>query len=407
MRPATIDRYELREKLGSSATATVWRARDRRRRRDVALKVAATGSGQLSGRQLLEAEAEAAGQLNHPNIVPLLEAHIGPAEAALAFPLIEGETLGRRLARDERLSAMDAARIAADVATALAHAHAHGVIHRDVKPGNVLLGADGLARLFDFGISSTPERGGAALVLPGMTTGTLPYMAPEQLAGQSPDPATDVYALGVVLYEMLTGRRPYLAATTDELAQQQQEPPEQIADAPPALAALAILALDPDPLARPRASVFASRLRGWLSGAADEETVVVPLAPPRAIVATAPVAPRPWPFGGRRLSGMVAVAASLLIVGGLAAAMALALVWTKPAGADLPAVTTPPAASFAPIVLNPPSPAPAVDTGGSGGGSNSGGNSGRGSGHGGDGGHGDNGDKGDKGGDHSGKGKGH
>ena len=323
-----VGRYELRERLGSSATATVWRARDRRRQRDVALKVAAAGSTELSGRQLLEAEAAAAARLDHPNIVPVLDTHLGSGEAALAFQLIEGETLARRLARDGRLAPFEAARIATDVATALAHAHNRGVVHRDVKPANVLLGSDGRARLFDFGISATPERSGGELVEPGMTTGTLPYMAPEQLVGQPPDPATDVYALGVVLYEMLAGRRPYQAATTDELARLQPLPPPPIDAVPPRLAELTMLALHPDSMARPRAPALAARLRRLVSGAAEDETVALPLA--ATVMTPSPDVGRPS-GSGRRVSVLTAVGMVLVLVAAVAGAAALGTALNRPA----------------------------------------------------------------------------
>lgn len=389
MTDRVIGRYELREKLSSSATATVWRARDRRRRRDVALKVAATDSPEAS--RQLAAEAEALGRLKHPNIVPVLDSHFAGTDAALAFPLLDGETLARRLAHDGRLPPADAAQIAEKIATALAHAHGRGVVHRDVKPANVMLGRDGQVWLFDFGISATPERVGGGLLEPGMTTGTLPYMAPEQLAGQSPDPATDVYALGAVLYEMLSGRRPYQAATIEALAAEQQQPPTAIEDAPPKLAALAMEALDPDSLARPRASVLAARLRGWLAGSAEEETVVVPIAPPTAVVRASSV-PAPGArrsLGLPRQSAIAVLAVTLLLVGGVAGAIALSVANSQPAAINSPAITLNPGLGGSLLPTLPASPTPAQVGGGSGGGGGS---------HGGNG-------KGDKGG--NGKGKGH
>jgi serine/threonine protein kinase len=384
--PTTIGRYELREKLAISATATVWRARDRRRRRDVALKVAASDSADAS--RQLAAEAEAVGRLKHPNIVPVLDTVFTGNDAAVAFPLLDGETLARRLARDGRLPPTDAAQIAEKVAAALAHAHGRGVVHRDVKPANVMLGQDGAVRLFDFGISATPERLGGGLVEPGMTTGTLPYMAPEQLAGQSPDPATDVYALGAVLYEMLSGRRPYGAPTTEALAAEQQHPPPPIDDAPPRLAALALEALDPDPLARPRASVLAARLHGWLAGSAEDETVVVPIAPPTSMVRAASVAaPRASHSSTvSRPSGMAVLAVAVLLVGGMAGAVALSALNAQPATTNAPAITNYPGLGGSLWPTFPASPTPAPAQVGGGGGDNHGG-------------------KGDHGG--NGKGKGH
>jgi eukaryotic-like serine/threonine-protein kinase len=321
--------------------------------------------------------------------VPVLDTHFAGTDAALAFPLLDGETLARRLARDGRLPPTDAAQIADKVAAALAHAHGRGVVHRDVKPANVMIGKDGQVRLFDFGISATPERVGGGVVEPGMTTGTLPYMAPEQLAGQSPDPATDVYALGAVLYEMLSGRRPYAAPTTEALAAEQQHPPPPLDDAPPKLAALALEALDPDPLARPRASVLAARLHGWLAGSAEEETVVVPIAPPTSVVrassGAAPGASRS--LAVPRASGLAVLAVTLLLVGGVAGAVALSALNSHPAATDAPAITNYPGlgGSLWPTFPASPTPAPVqvgAGSGGKGGGKGDhGGGSGKGKGH--------------------------
>ena len=406
MRDPIAKRYELREKLGGSATATVWLARDRRRQRDVALKVANDQPNDVASRRMLAAEADAAGRLDHPNIVPLLDTHIGRNEAALAFSYVGGETLARRLAQIGRLPADEAAAIARNIADALAHAHGRGVVHRDVKPGNVILGADGSARLFDFGISATPERANGAVVEPGMTSGTLPYMAPEQLAGRPADPASDVYALGAVLYEMLAGHRPFQATTTEELAAEQQRQPPPIDDAPPELAGLALSALDPDSNLRPRAATFARRLRAWQEGTADDETVIVPVAPATSMVPT--VVAVEGTARPRRISPFALAATALVLVGAVAGSLALAAGMNAPAEPTAaPGVVVP---SPVPLATLPPTVAP--DGGGSGGGGSSGGSGGGGGGGGGSGGGGGRGDgnngHGNKGGDNgNGKGKGH
>jgi hypothetical protein len=207
-----------------------------------------------------------------------------------------------------------------------------------------------------------------------------------------------VYALGAVLYEMLAGRRPYLAHTTDAMAAAQQQPPAPIDDAPPALVALAELALDPDPLARPRASVFEARLRGWLDGAAEDETVLVPVAPATAVVRASPSAHRSLALP--RVSGLAGIVAALMIVAVVAGALAFAVATSRPDAADVPAASPPALVSPVPTFSWPPSAAPAADNGGGGGSGGGGG--------GGGGGHGDGkkGGKGDHGGGH-GKGNGH
>jgi serine/threonine-protein kinase len=378
-------RYELRERLGSSATATVWRARDKRRRRDVALKVANDQPSDVASRRQLAAEADAAGRLNHPNIVPLLDAHIGRKDAALAFTYVGGETLARRLARSGRLYPAEAAAIAGDIADALAHAHSRGVVHRDVKPGNVMIGPDGRAQLFDFGIAATPARADGGLPAPGMTSGTLPYMAPEQLAGQPADPASDVYALGVVLYEMLAGRRPYVAATTAELARQQRLPAGPVSDAPAELVDLATAALAYDPRARPPASEVARQLRAWLARLAEAQTVFVAAVPQTAVV-PAVAAQSAGPVG-RRPSAMALVAGAILVVGLIGGSLVLSNGLGHPASTGRPAIVAPTPATDQPTpgptqAAAKPAPAPAAGGGNQGDNGGHGGNGHGGHGHG-------------------------
>jgi eukaryotic-like serine/threonine-protein kinase len=368
MRNRIASRYELRERLGTSTTATVWRARDKRRRHDVALKVANQQPADATTRRQLAAEADAAGRLNHPNIVPLLDAHLGRGEAALAFTYVGGETLSRRLSAAPRLSANEAAAITADVADALAHAHRRGVIHRDVKPGNVMIGADGRARLFDFGIAATPQRSGGGLPGPGMTSGTLPYMAPEQLAGQPAQPASDVYALGAVLYEMLAGIRPYAASTTDELARQQRLPAAPVEDAPPELVDLAVAALNFDAGARPSAAGVAHRLRAWHAGEAEAQTVFVPIVPPTAVVPAVAVAPARSSAG--RPSAVAIVAGLLVVVGLVAGSLALGASLNPAATTTVPATLAPASPLDAPTLA--PTQRPADAAAGSGGGGSGG-----------------------------------
>jgi eukaryotic-like serine/threonine-protein kinase len=369
MRDRIASRYELRERLGGSATATVWRARDKRRRLDVALKVATDPVADVASRRQLAAEADATGRLNHPNIVPLLDAHLGRKEAALAFTFVGGETLARRLSRSMRMHPAEAVAYGADIADALAHAHGRGVVHRDVKPGNVMIGPDGRARLFDFGIASTTQRADGGLPAPGMTSGTLPYMAPEQLAGQPADPATDVYALGAVLYEMLAGRRPYIASTTAELARQQRLPVPPVTDAPADLVELAIAALSFDSRLRPTAPAMAHRLRMWQAGQAEAQTVFVPAIPPTAVV---PAVAAPPVRAPARPSALALIAGALVIVGIVAGSIALANGLGQPA--RTPGPTTAPSFAGDQPSLTPAAPPVAPAAGGGGGGGSGGDN---------------------------------
>ena len=342
-------RYELEERLGAGATATVWRAHDTRRDSEVTVKVLHPHLLDDSvARTRLELEAASARQLDHPGIVPLIDFVATPDEAALVFPAVEGQTLSQRLTDKRPLPARQAAAIAADVAEALAYAHAASVVHRDVKPANILVDADGRARLLDFGIARSADGLTADLTADGMAVGTPPYVAPEQLGGQAAEPANDVYALGAVLYEMLAGRPPYEERAPVALAEAQRKPPAAIPHAPEPLQALALAALVREPGARPAAAEVAHSLRAWLDGRLTHEapTILAPLIVPST--ATVPV-----PSASGRRGRKPVLAGALLLTLALAVASALAF---GPDWADLTG-TGPQAARNAPLVVAPPSTA--------------------------------------------------
>ena len=203
-----LDRYELCERLGEGGFGAVWLARDLRLDRDVAVKRIPVGEHPPTARRA-EREALAAARLSHPAIVALFEAGRDEEAVYLVSELVRGDTLSELL-REGVLSDRDVAGIGVAMCDALAHAHARGVIHRDVKPGNVLIPdavADGVvAKLTDFGIASIAD--GEALTATGDVVGTLAYMAPEQAEGDVVTAASDVYSLGLVLYEALAGVNP-------------------------------------------------------------------------------------------------------------------------------------------------------------------------------------------------------
>lgn len=214
-RPLVLDRYRLSRRLGTGAFGTVWMARDERLRRDVAIKLTArerTAGGRL------EREAQAAARLSHPGIVTLFEAARDDDHAYLVCELVHGSTFGELL-RAGSLSDRDILAIGMALCDALAHAHRRGVVHRDVKPSNVLVpevptSAAGVAKLTDFGVARIA--GSEVLTQAGEVLGTVAYMPPEQAAGRSAGPPADVYALAVVLYEALTGVNPLLAGSPGE-----------------------------------------------------------------------------------------------------------------------------------------------------------------------------------------------
>jgi serine/threonine-protein kinase len=218
---------------------------------------------------------------------------------ALVMELVDGESLGTRIARDGPLEPRQAVAIGADLAEALFHAHTRGVIHRDVKPGNVLLASDGRTRLVDFGIAHSLAASAERLTLAGTVIGTLHAMAPEQLAAGPITPRTDLYGLGVVLHEALTGRPPYPASSPVALADAQRAGPPPMAGMEPALAAVIAACLCFDPADRPlHAGALAAALRDWLAGDPSAALALAPAstsALPRAIPAVVPAAAPPPP----------------------------------------------------------------------------------------------------------------
>ena len=197
-----IGRFELVRKLGHGGFGVVYEAFDRTLKRAVAFKAVRLGGDVELKEERLLREAEAAAQLSHPNIVTLHDVGQSDEGPYLVLELLRGRTVGERL-RDGPMSPGEALGIATQIAKGVAHAHARGVVHRDVTPGNVFLCDDGQVKVLDFGM--------AAFGRHKVEGGTVAYMAPEQWNGTSEDERTDVFALGVVLHEMITGRRPFRA----------------------------------------------------------------------------------------------------------------------------------------------------------------------------------------------------
>ena len=204
------DRYEVQSELGAGGMATVYRAVDVKHQRDVAIKVLHPELGAALGSERFLSEIRTTARLQHPHILPLLDS--GEADGLLYYvmPLVTGETLRHRLEREKQLPIDDAISIAREVADALGYAHGLGVIHRDVKPENILL-RDGHALVADFGIAlAVQTAGGARMTQTGLSLGTPQYMSPEQAMGERTiDGRTDIYALGAVTYEMLAGEPPF------------------------------------------------------------------------------------------------------------------------------------------------------------------------------------------------------
>ena len=286
-----LDRYRLDERLATGGSAEVWRAYDVQLDRPVAVKrLHAHLLPDAASRSRLAAEARAVARLSHPAIVGIYDVDAIGDSPAIVMELVDGESLAARIERDGPLAPRDAARITAELAEALYHAHQQGVVHRDVKPGNVLLARDGSARLVDFGIAHSLAASAERLTLTGTVIGTLSAMAPEQLAGGPITPRTDLYGLGVVLHQALTGRPPYAAASPVALAEAQRTGPPPLEGIEPPLAAAVAACLAYAPTDRPlHAGALAAALRAWLAG--DSAPALALALAPVAVASAAAVDP--------------------------------------------------------------------------------------------------------------------
>ncbi len=265
-------RLQVRDEIGSGSFATTYRAFDPLLERNVTLKVYRTNERECSGGiDHFSAESRALAQLRHPRIVPIYDAGREGSYPYIAMEFIDGRTLAEALERAP-IDVRHAAAIIAEIAEALHHAHLHGIVHRDVKPSNIVLDPRGLANLIDFGLAhrlgnrQAPSR-------PGSFSGTLAYVAPEQARGDDavPDPSNDQYSLGVVLYEMLCGRTPFSGPPLFLLiaAVDYEPPPPRALDprVPPGLEAICLKALAKRPEERyVSCQALAEDVKRWLGG---------------------------------------------------------------------------------------------------------------------------------------------
>jgi eukaryotic-like serine/threonine-protein kinase len=279
------DRYRLGPVIGRGGMATIHRATDLRLDRDVAVKLLRpeiARDADLSGR--FRREALASTVLRHPNIVACLDTGTDGDQPYLVMDLVDGEDLAARLKRSGRLAPWQAARIALDVARALGVAHLRGIVHRDVKPGNILLAADGRAMVTDFGIARLAVDAEAAR--PGTTLGSVHYFSPEQARGATTTPASDVYSLGLMLFEALTGRRAFTGDSSDAIALARigataPAPRAVRPEIPADLDAIVRTALSPDPAERyPNGNAMAAALEAAIL-AADESSPTSVVTVPR------------------------------------------------------------------------------------------------------------------------------
>jgi serine/threonine-protein kinase len=250
LRAALAERYRLERQVGQGGMATVYLAHDLKHARRVALKVLRPELAAALGHDRFVREIAIAAQLQHPHILPLFDS--GEAEGFLYYvmPFVEGESLRERLKREGALPIAEAVRILREVVDALAHAHDAGVVHRDIKPDNVMISGRH-AVVTDFGVAKAVSAAGSdAITTVGMALGTPAYMSPEQAMGETDlDRRADIYSVGALAYELLTGRPPFEKPTAQQLLSahvlETPAPPASLrADVPPALGALVMRCLE-------------------------------------------------------------------------------------------------------------------------------------------------------------------
>ena len=305
--PTVGGRYRLMTEVGTGGMASVWRAVDVRLDRTVAVKLLRPDLAESPrAQERAKIEARAAARLVHPNIAVIHDAgHVRRGLRRrlpyLVMEFVDGETLCQRLDGQNSMPWQRAVRIAVQIADALAAAHLHRVVHRDIKPGNIIL-TPSQVKVVDFGLAAFIG------VLPagpaGVLLGTPEYMAPEQIRGEPVTAAADIYALGLVLLQMLTGALPWTAANRHDLLQERRRFPQvrmpPVAGVPAVIVSLCEQCLSNDPQRRPSSWQMARVLRETLAGHdpdAEAVDVSVPMAVHRVAPALAPaVAPAPAPW---------------------------------------------------------------------------------------------------------------
>jgi serine/threonine-protein kinase len=324
-------RYELEELVGSGGMSSVYRAHDKLLERKVALKILHERYGEDDEYvERFRREARAVAQLAHPNIVTVIDRGEDGGRQFIVFEYVDGENLKQIVEREGPLALDEVVSFGLEIARGLAFAHEHGIVHRDVKPQNVLLNGDGHAKVTDFGIARTldVEKG---VTQTGTVLGTSDYIAPEQASGQAVSRETDVYSLGVVLFELLTGRVPFTGESFVAVALQHvNEPPpsvlERRPETPPRLAGLVDDALAKEPADRPSMDDLVAELEALRAGYGG--------------AAPTPVIRRPRPAAPARRRGGTQLPLVLAALGAVLLAAALtALLLTRDDGGSAGAVS--------------------------------------------------------------------
>ena len=309
------DRYDLEELVGTGGMSSVYRARDRLLERHVAIKILHEHYSRDDDYiERFRREARAAAKLSHPNIVTVIDRGEADGRQFIVFEFVDGENLKQRIASKGRFAVRDALELGIEIGRALAFAHAQGLVHRDVKPQNVLLGDDEV-KVTDFGIARSLDVN-IGLTQTGTVLGTGEYLSPEQATGRQVDERTDVYSLGVVLYELLAGEPPYSGDSFVAVAMRHvSDPVPSISlarpDVPLRVDAALQRAMAKDPDDRyPSMGDFVAELGACLGALGD-------LDADRTVISAPPVQPRTRPKRGRRgfLSPLVVLLVVLAAVG--------------------------------------------------------------------------------------------
>jgi hypothetical protein len=324
-------RYTLEELCGSGGMSSVYRAHDRMLERDVAIKI--LHASYLEDDDAVERfrrEARSVAQLSHPNVVTIIDRGEEDGHQFIVFEYVPGNTLKDYLAQRGPLPPGEAVSVAIEVGKGLAYAHRQGIVHRDVKPQNVILNGDGLPKVTDFGIARSVDVE-KSFTQTGTVLGTSDYIAPEQATGGPAGPESDVYGLGCVLFELLTGSTPYSGGSFVDVAMKHIHSPtpsvrERRPEVPPRLAAAVERAMAKDPADRfASMDEFVAELeacRAGLGRPADETTAVVPEAP-APVPPARPVAPAARRPPRRVGATLLPILLGLLVAGAVAAAFML------------------------------------------------------------------------------------
>jgi serine/threonine-protein kinase len=320
MNPSLLaERYQLGELIATGGMGSVYRAMDTHLGRPVAVKVLKRVlADDATFLERFRREARAAAAISHPGVARVYDYGELSSEPFMVMELVDGDTLAQRIANQGRLPWEQAFAIAEQVASALSAAHAHGVIHRDVKPANILIDRSDRVKVTDFGIARAVRA--TTLTRPGMVLGSANYVAPEQAQGSPVGPAADLYSLGCVLFESVTGNTPYqgrsaVAIATQHVSSPVPDPRDQVPELPPAAAALIMRSLGKQPGDRfPNAAAMAAALGAARAGRdpaarSEDVTTALPKLPPQPPVGPpAPPPPTPGfgpglPSGGPGLQG--------------------------------------------------------------------------------------------------------